>query len=83
MEKLLLDACMMYYYVPKLTNNLFSVNAAAQKGNVVCFGHKYCWIRKGRKLVRTGLPIGKLYKLNCDVQRPPPFKGELTCKKNF
>ena len=59
-------------YVPKLTNNLFSVNAAAQKGNVVCFGHKYCWIRKGRKLVGTGLPIGKLYKLNCDVQRPPP-----------
>ena len=20
----------------------------------------------------TGLPLGKLYKLNCDVQRPPP-----------
>lgn len=30
-------------YVPKLTNNLFSVHAAASKGNVI-FGHKYYWI---------------------------------------
>ena len=31
-------------YVPKLTSNLFSVNAATLKGNVISFGHKYCWI---------------------------------------
>ena len=31
-------------YVPKLTNNLFSVNAPTLKSNVISFDHKYCWI---------------------------------------
>ena len=56
------------FYVPKLASNLFSVHAAALKGNVTSFGHKYCWIRnKKKKLISTGSPCGKLYKLNCDV----------------
>ena len=55
-------------YVPKLTNNLFSVHAAASKGNVISFSHEFCWIRnKKRKLIGTGSPMGKLYKLNCVV----------------
>ena len=58
------------FYVPQLTSNLFSVHAAALKGNVISFGHKYCWIRnKRRKLIGTGSPLGKLYKLNCVAQK--------------
>jgi hypothetical protein len=32
-------------YVPKLACNLFSVRAAARKGNVIKFGRSKCWIR--------------------------------------
>ena len=63
-------------YVPKLTSNLFSVNAATLKGNVISFGHKYCWIRnKKRKLIGTGSPMGKLYMLNCEVLNSPADKA--------
>ena len=56
------------FYVPKLTSNLFSVNAVTLKGNVIPFGHKYRWIRnKKRKPIGTGSPVGKLYILNCEV----------------
>ena len=54
-------------YVPKLTNNLFSVNAAAAKGNTVSFRHKVCCIRnKNRKVIGTGSFLGKL---DCEVQQ--------------
>ena len=54
-------------YVPKLTNNLFSV---AAKGNTVSFRHKHCCIRnKNRKVIGTGSSLGKLYKLDCEVQQ--------------
>ena len=63
-------------YVPKLTSNLFSVNGATLKGNVISFGHKYCWIRnKKRKLIGTGSPMGKLYMLNCEVLNSPADKA--------
>ena len=63
-------------YVPKLTSNLFSVNAVTLKGNVISFGHKYCWIRnKIRKLIGTGSPMGKLYMLNCEVLNSPADKA--------
>ena len=63
-------------YVPKLTRNLFSVNAATLKGNVISFGHKYCWIRnKKRKLIGTSSPMGKLYMLNCEVLNSPADKA--------
>ena len=56
-------------YVPKLTSNLFNGNAATLKGNVISFGHKYCWIRnKKKKLIGTSSPMGKLYMLSCGVQ---------------
>ena len=45
-------------YVPELVCNLFSVRAAAAKGNHVKFGCSKCWIQG---------PIGKLcgiYRLN-------------------
>ena len=59
-------------YVPKLTNNLFSVHAATSKGNTVSFKHKYCCIRnKNRKVIGTGSSLGKLYKLDCEVQQLP------------
>ena len=64
------------FYVPKLTSNLFSVNAATLKGNVISFGHKYCWIRnKKRKLIGTSSPMGKLYMLNCEVLNSPAGKA--------
>ena len=57
-------------YVPKLTNNLFSVHAATSTGNTVSFRHKGCWIRnKIRKVTGTGSSLGKLYKLDREVQR--------------
>ncbi len=58
-------------YVPKLAGNLFSVRAATQNRKVVSFGHKYCWIRdKKNRQVGRGSTIGKLYKLDCEVQKP-------------
>ena len=63
-------------YVPKLTSNLFSVNASTLKGNVISFGHKYCWIqKKKKKLIGTGSPMGKLYILNCEILNPPADKA--------
>ena len=65
-------------YVPKLTSNLFSVHFAAQKGNVVSFGHENCWIRnRKRKLIGTGSSLGKLYKLNCAVLKSPTEKAKV------
>ena len=59
-------------YVPKLTNNLFSVHTATSKGNTVSFKHKDCCIRnKNRKVIGTGSSLGKLYKLDCEVQQLP------------
>ena len=42
--------CVMYgvLYIPKLACNLFSVRAAASKGNVVKFGSTKCWIRNSK-----------------------------------
>ena len=57
-------------YVPKLTNNLFSINTATTKGNTVSFRHNDCYIRnKNRKVIGTGSSLGKLYKLDCEVQQ--------------
>lgn len=57
-------------YVPKLTSNLFSVRAAATKGNTVKFGSSKCWIRDADgRLKGMGSLEGKLYRLDC--QSPP------------
>ena len=58
-------------YVPKLASNLFSVRAAAEKGNMVKFGHTRCWIRdvKG-KLCGMGTHVDKLYQLDCETIVP-------------
>ena len=54
-------------YVPKLACNLFSVRAAAAKGNVVKFGRSRCWIRdRTGKLYGMGSLIDKLYQLDCE-----------------
>ena len=54
-------------YVPRLACNLFSVRAAAAKGNTVKFGHEKCWIRDGDgKLKGKGTVAGKLYRLDCE-----------------
>ena len=58
-------------YVPKLSGNLFSVRAAAQNQKLISFGRKYCWIYdKEKRLVAIGSTVGKLYKLDCKVQKP-------------
>ncbi len=54
-------------YVPKLTSNLFSVRAAAAKGNVVKFRGNKCWISDASGRLRgTGSLANKLYKLDCE-----------------
>ena len=54
-------------FVPKLTCNLFSVRAAATKGNRVNFGEKKCWIRNNKgKLCGMGSLVEKLYQLDCE-----------------
>ena len=53
--------------MPRLACNLFSVRAAAAKGNTVKFGHERCWIRDGDgKLKGMGTVAGKLYRLDCE-----------------
>lgn len=53
-------------FVSELSCNLFSVRAAASKGNTVQFGYTKCWIRdrqgglQGMDLVRN-----KVYELDC------------------
>ena len=54
-------------YVPKLACNLFSVRAAASKGNIVRFGRSRCWIRDQEgKLHGMGSLVDKLYHLDCE-----------------
>ena len=54
-------------YVPELTCNLFSVRAAAAKGNTVNFGLAKCWIRdKWGGLRGMGVLKGKVYELECE-----------------
>ena len=53
-------------YVPKLACNLFSVRAAAHKGNNIKFRQSRCWVRsKYSELCSSGSLVGKLYQLNC------------------
>ena len=54
-------------YVPKLACNLFSVRAAASKGNIVKFGKVRCWIRDSKGILRgMGSLMDKLYQLDCE-----------------
>ena len=54
-------------YVPKLACNLFSVRAAASKGNTVRFEQSKCWIRhKTGRLEGMGSLVGNLYQLDCE-----------------
>ncbi len=54
-------------YVPKLSCNLFSVRAAADRGNVVKFGKTRCWIRnRSGNLMGMGSLEDKLYCLDCE-----------------
>ena len=62
-------------YVPKLACNLFSVRAAAAKGNSVKFSHSKCWIRdRNGKLRGMGSLVDKIYHLNCE----PATKEEVS-----
>ena len=52
-------------HVLELACNLFSVRAAAAKGNQVKFNHSHCWIMDHNgKLCGIGLKENKLYSLN-------------------
>ena len=64
-------------YVPKLTNNLFSVHAATSKGNTVLFGHTdRCIKNKHGKVIATGSPSGKFHLLDCETHQMPTEKLE-------
>ena len=55
-------------HVPKLSCNLFSVRAAAKRGNTVKFGQSKCWIRGPKGTLQgMGSLSGKLYQLKCEV----------------
>ncbi len=55
-------------HVPQLACNLFSVRAAAKKGNTVKFGQMKCWISgPNGGLKGIGYAYGKLYQLKCKV----------------
>lgn len=55
-------------HVPKLACNLFSVRAAAKKGNTVKFGQSRCWISGPKGTLKgMGFACGKLYHLKCKV----------------
>lgn len=61
--------CVIYkaLYVPKLTCNLFSVRAAADKGKSVKFSNDKCFIyNRAGDVCGTGTLIGKLYQLDCE-----------------
>jgi hypothetical protein len=67
-------------YVPKLACNLFSVKAAAQRGNMINFGHTRCWINgPNGDLCGRGTVKGKLYHLDCEpVVRASVAKSDKT-----
>ena len=55
-------------HVPRLSCNLFSVRAAAKRGNTVKFGQSRCWIRGPKGTLQgMGFVAGKLYHLKCEV----------------
>ena len=55
-------------YVSQLAHNLFSVRAAASKGNLVRFRYARCWISYcNRKLTGMGTVVDKLYQLDCEA----------------
>ncbi len=63
-------------YVPQLSCNLFSVRAAAFKGNFVKFGRSRCWIRdRDQKLCGMGTLENQMYKLDCKVIKPETSAG--------
>ena len=68
-------------YVPNLACNLFSVRAAAERGNTVKFGHSKCWIRKRTgELVGMASLTGKLYHLHCKLVSPIPEQASAVCE---
>ena len=53
-------------HVPNLACNLFSVRAAAVKGNFVKFGRIRCWIKNEKgELCGMGSLSDRLYRLDC------------------
>ena len=55
-------------HVQKLACNLFSVRAAAKKGNTIKFGQSRCWIRGSKGTLQgMGSLAGKLYHLKCNA----------------
>ena len=67
-------------HVPKLASNLFSVRAAAKRGNTVKFGRSKCWIRgRNGTLDGMGSLVGKLYHLECELTE----KMRRLCQKAY
>jgi len=55
-------------YVPQLASNLFSVRAAASKGNFLKFGHSHCWIKDSHGILNgMDTMVDKLYQLDCEA----------------
>ncbi len=74
------------YDVPSMACNLFSVRAAAQKGNFVKFGRSKCWIRsKAGSLLGMGSVRGKLYRLDCECENasPIPEQANSACEESL
>ena len=69
-------------FVPSMACNLFSARAAAQRGNVVKFGHSRCWIRgRSGSLLHTGSLSGKLCHLDCEPVTSVAEQTTAACKQ--
>ena len=55
-------------HVLQMACNLFSVRAAASRGNLIKFRHSCCWIQDSSgKLCGMGVIVNKLYQLDCEA----------------
>ena len=58
-------------YVPKLSCNLFSVGAAADKGITVDFGQDYCNFKMDNHVIASGTRNNKMYYLDHEAEMKP------------
>ena len=63
--------------------NLFSVRAAASKGNFVKFGRSHCWIQdRDKRLCGVGMLKEQMYTLDCKVLKPDKIANAAATTKD-
>lgn len=55
-------------HVPDLAVNLFSVRAVTDKGYIVQFGKRRCWVKDGKGYVKAmGALVDRMYLMDCEL----------------